>query len=154
MHEEENKDLERWTDAELRRLPDVSAPPTLLHRVMLAVHERARQPWYRRAWPTWPRPIQVASLLLLALLACGVVALTVNPTWVPGLGSMSWETPAWTAQLTTAIDRTGTMIGALGVIWRTMGQGALLCGLALVLVAYASSVGLGTVCYRLAVRRG
>ena len=52
MNEEHEKALERLMDRELKKLPDLPAPGSLVHRVMLAVHQRESLPWYKRAWPT------------------------------------------------------------------------------------------------------
>ena len=46
-----------WTtlvDRELRQLPSPRAPHTLLPRVLAAVEQWTRRPWYARAWFTWP----------------------------------------------------------------------------------------------------
>jgi hypothetical protein len=45
----------------LARLPSPPAPGTLLPRVMAAVS----RPWYARAWLTWPRAWQAASIVLI-----------------------------------------------------------------------------------------
>jgi hypothetical protein len=65
-------DLDDRLDRELGRLPSPPAPPTLLPRVMAAVDERVRAPWYRRAWITWPAGWQVASATGLAAVVVGL----------------------------------------------------------------------------------
>jgi hypothetical protein len=153
MKEWDDKALERRMDLELKRLPDLPAPGTLLHRVMLAVHARERRPWYGRAWPTWPRPLQVVSIAVFGLLALTGVILGSNPGWLPGVTGLEWGLPEWTEGLSAVLRRVGTVFSAFGVVWRALGGPLLWLGLGLVLVAYASSVGLLSVCYRLAVRR-
>lgn len=54
---------------ELKRLPLPAAPPTLVGRVMFAVAALDRRPWYRRAWVTWPEPLQIGSALVMVALA-------------------------------------------------------------------------------------
>jgi hypothetical protein len=71
-------DLERLIDRELRRLPPPRAPRTLMPRVLAAVDEVRRRPWYSRAWLTWPIGWQVASVLILL----GVAA--ISAMWLPG----------------------------------------------------------------------
>jgi hypothetical protein len=68
-------DLERLVDGELKKLPPPRAPRTLLPRVLAAVDEVNRRPWYARAWLTWPLGWQVASAVLLLLLVAGVTQL-------------------------------------------------------------------------------
>ena len=63
-------ELASLIDRELRDLPGPRAPRSLLPRVLEAVAE-ARRPWYARAWRTWPRAWQAASVVACALfLAC------------------------------------------------------------------------------------
>ena len=69
-------ELEQHVDRALADLPALTAPGTLLPRVLAAVQAWAGRPWYQRAWLTWPVGLQVASaallLLLVALLSgCG-----------------------------------------------------------------------------------
>jgi hypothetical protein len=68
-------DLERLIDRELRALPPPRAPRTLLPRVMAAVEASKHQPWYSRAWLTWPIGWQVASIVLLVGTVAGGVSL-------------------------------------------------------------------------------
>lgn len=68
------RDLERLIHEELRRLPLLRAPHTLLPRVLAAVEEWARRPWYRRAWFTWPQAGQIASLTALVAIVVGAMA--------------------------------------------------------------------------------
>src|SRR5262245_23209953 len=56
-------DLDSFVHDALTRLPGPTAPATLLPRVMTAVQ---RRPWYARAWTTWPRPLQAASVAAIA----------------------------------------------------------------------------------------
>ena len=68
-------ELDRLVDAELRQLPSPRAPQTLLPRVMAAVEQWTRRPWYTRAWFTWPPGWQAASIALLCVLGAGAVLL-------------------------------------------------------------------------------
>jgi hypothetical protein len=88
-------DLERHVDRELRRLPLPSAPHTLLPRVLAAVEEWARRPWYTRAWFTWPAGWQAASIIAVLLVAIGVWMLPSAPPSVvvtTNAGRVLWRT--------------------------------------------------------------
>ena len=61
-------DLERVAQRALERLPAPRAPHTLLPRVMAAVQQWTRRPWYARAWVTWPLGWQALSTAALVLL--------------------------------------------------------------------------------------
>ena len=47
-------ELQQRIDRELKSLPGLRAPETLLPRVLAAVRHWADRPWYARAWFTWP----------------------------------------------------------------------------------------------------
>lgn len=69
-------ELERLIDRDLQAIPAPPAPPTLLPRVMAAVRASERpQPWYSRAWRTWPLAWQVTSAALLLAVFGGAVLL-------------------------------------------------------------------------------
>ncbi len=68
-------DLERLVDVELRSLPTPYAPHTLLPRVLSAVQNWTLQPWYTRAWFTWPLAWQAVAICALALAAWGGLTL-------------------------------------------------------------------------------
>jgi len=71
-------ELQGRIDRELKSLPALRAPGTLLPRVLAAVRHWADRPWYARAWFTWPMWWRVASAVaLLAVLAGVGVALPV-----------------------------------------------------------------------------
>ena len=72
MNEQDEKQLEQLVHRELRKLPELPAPETLVHSVMLAVHAKEREPWWQRPWLTWPRPVQViSSALCVATVTAG-----------------------------------------------------------------------------------
>jgi len=50
MNEQNEKQLEQLVHRELRKLPELPAPETLVHRVMLAVHAKEHRPWWQRSW--------------------------------------------------------------------------------------------------------
>ena len=71
-------ELQRHIDRELKSLPVLPAPDTLLPRVLAAVRHWADRPWHARAWFTWPMWWRVVSAAtLLAVLAGVGVALPV-----------------------------------------------------------------------------
>jgi hypothetical protein len=150
MRNDQEKELEKLIDRELRRLPELPAPETLVHRVMLAVHQKARRPWWQRPWLAWPFAAQLISLAVL-LLCAGTVSYLLGAAWsgvnvtsLPGrvAESFEWLRPIWTV--------TVTLLNAAAVVIRGIGQQALLIGAGCVLAAYFACVALGTVCYRVA----
>lgn len=148
-----NPDYEKQLEASVRReldaLGDLSAPPALTNRIMRVLEQRAAAPWYRRAWPTWPLGLRLASLVLLlgtfGGLCFGAWGLTHAVTTVE-------PTSVWFADA-KALWRT---VGVLGNIVSTftsrLGTGIIGTGLALLFVASALCIALSSACVRLALR--
>lgn len=152
--ERDEKQLERWAERELSRLPELQAPATLLHRVMLEVHARERKPWWKRAWTEWPRQAQLLSVAVLTAVAVvfvlGGTDLAVSADSSPLWARLKGYTDGWRAAWGAAhsLGRAG------GLVLKSLGQQYLLIAVALVVMAYGMSVGLFTACYRLANQRG
>jgi hypothetical protein len=94
MPTDNERDLERLANRELRRLPAPRAPETLLPRVMAAVDAWARRPWYTRAWFTWPLGWQIASVALVAAGVFGAWHVPAPPPSVQaaaGAGRAIWD---------------------------------------------------------------
>ena len=110
-------DLERLIDRELRALPQPRAPRTLLPRVLAAVDEAARQPWYSRTWLTWPVGAQVASVVLL-LATLGGAALLL-PTVQAAAGALTFvaDVRGDVAERARDVEVATT---ALRVLWRAL----------------------------------
>ena len=53
---------------ELRELPEIQAPRTLMPRVLAAIQHQARKPWWQRPWTAWPVGFQCATLMALFFL--------------------------------------------------------------------------------------
>ena len=65
MEKDFEKQLEELIHRELRKLPDLPAPDTLVSRVRSAIAAQARQPWWQRPLLTWPLAMRVAFIALL-----------------------------------------------------------------------------------------
>ena len=136
----DSSDLERRVDGALKALPAPAAPRTLLPRVMAAVAHARPAPWYSRAWLTWPRPAQAASIALLAVV--GAAAWWTMPALAEWTGSLTASFSPLTARLRpeTTWIRDGLVVGR--VVWDIVLQ-----PLALVLVALAVAVSFLTTAY-------
>ena len=150
MNPDYDKQLEAAISRELKALPELSAPTALASRVMAVIGQRARVPWYRRSWQTWPAALQAASLAVLLALFGGLC-----------LGG--WQL-SQTGTATLALHRAGEWFSGLGVIGNTfnvlvnaavlvvkkLGTGFIVACLVTVGTGYAMCIGVGTVYYRLA----
>jgi len=153
MHEDRERLLEDLIHHELKRLPLRQAPATLTPRVLAAIRAQARRPWWQRPLATWPRWIQVLALVSSLSIATGLA-------WALGSGLELVD-------FSSAGRAAGAMVDRLELAWHsleTLGNAAwvvlarihpfFLASTGLLLVcAYASCVGLGTVLYRLAVNK-
>jgi hypothetical protein len=153
MKLEEEKNLERLLDRELKRLPDMPAPGSLVHRVMLAVHRRESLPWYRRAWPTWPAALQVSSILVLTVFVGGLMALTAYPEWLPGWSLLGSTMQQWTEPLQSLLAQGEALFSGLFMAVKAVGRQVLVFGLVLAGAGYFCSVALLTLGYRVVRRR-
>lgn len=154
MSDQEKLELERVIHRELRGLPEPKAPETLVHRVMLAVHARERAPWWQRSWLAWPFGFQLVSLIVL-LFSAGLVSyllgaawdgVNVASIWQRVIASLAWLQPF--AEVATALAN------AVVIICRAANPLWLLGAAGIIAAAYLVCIGLGTVCVRVAFKRG
>jgi len=153
MNPDYYQQLEAAISRELKALPELAAPGSLASRVMAAIEQRARVPWYRRSWQTWPVALQAASLMVLLALFGGLC-----------LGG--WRL-SQTETATLALHRAGEWLFGLGVIQNTfsvlvnaavavvkkLGTGVIAACLIAAGIGYAMCIGAGTVYFRLAFAR-
>ena len=149
-----NADYERQLEAEisreLKQLPELTAPPSLVSRVLTTLERRSLVPWYQRSWQMWPAGLRWASLLALVAL----------------FGSLcfgGWEL-AHTQTVTLALRRVANGFAACSAVGNTLnvllgsavlvaehlGTGFMIACLAALALGYAICVGLGTAYMRIA----
>jgi len=153
MRLETNEHLQQWENAldeELRQLPDVEAPETLIPRVMAIVLAKAKLPWWRQTWWHWPAPAQVFVVLSFVGLVIGLSCYGPQ-AWDALAGSPLGHTVAgWLQALTPLADCLSALVNAFALILRQTGTLALILGAAVCLALYLSCLGLGTMMYRVA----
>src|SRR5207249_1031783 len=153
MNQHNEKKLEELIHRELRKLPELRAPETLVHRVMLAVHAKERRPWWQRPWLTWPRPAQLISFVLCAATVAGLVYAGAEGWRATGIGSPLDKLGQWMSSLTPLLGWLATLANAATLVLQRGGQQFLLIGLAVAGSMYLLCVATGTACYRLAYNR-
>lgn len=147
------KSLEELIHRELSSLPERTAPQTLIPRVLAQIEARARKRWWQRPWTDWPCPLQVISFPFMLASALGtVVGVSLLGQWlltqlsaVPVSRAIILMSAAW--------DILNALGGALVVLGRAAFQPWMLAGLVVAAAMYAACLGLGTLCYRVAVTR-
>jgi hypothetical protein len=153
MENRDERQLEELIHRELRKLPEVPAPVTLVHRVMLEVHARAHQAWWKRSWLAWPMPMQACSLLVL-LASAGLVSYLTGAAW-DGLSVNSIPSRAaeWLSTYAPIWQTAKTFLNACFVVLKQVGAPLLAFVAGGLLLVYLACVGVGTVCFRVAFNR-
>jgi hypothetical protein len=153
MNEHENSQLEAAVDRELKALPNLRAPQTLLPRIMAVIEQRAGLPWYRRAWQTWPLPLQAVSMLVLLVAFAGLCLGSWQLVHAPAVASAASEASGWFRMLSTTLSTLGVLANALALAVRSLGPLVLFGIMMALLLGYAACVGFGTLYVRLAFAR-
>lgn len=141
--------LEKFIDRQLRGLPELKAPPTLVPRVLAAIQIRQRQQiWWQQPWLQWPRPAQVISCAL-AMLAIATAYFAL-PDWdslavntLPEKVAHRFALFSWLWEIGSSLVNTVTAILHAFQPW-------LIYGFAVLFLMYLTCVGLGTICFRVA----
>ncbi len=145
--------LETEIDRVLKGLPDLPAPTTLVPRVMAALESRARLPWYRQAWTTWPQPARVAALAVLAVMFGGLCFAGWELSHAQTFAAATQTVGGWFSGLGSLWKALNVLVGAVGLVVKQLGTTFILACLVAVGLGYALCVGLGTVYLRLALAR-
>ena len=145
-------ELEKHVDRALADLPPLTAPGTLLPRVLAAVQAWAERPWYQRAWLTWPAGLQIASAALLILLVAGG-ALAMPLVQAQGAQLVAFIS----ARLPIDLPNLGASLRvtaiALVLVWRALFQPLLLFVLPLAFMAGVAGAAILTALNRVLVER-
>ncbi len=149
----EHEQLERLMHGELRKLPELRAPETLVHHVMLAVYAKERQPWWQRPWLNWPPAAQWISSALFAATLAALIYFGAQAWQLAGIGNPLDRIWMWVLSLAPLWDWLVAQLNAVVLVLQKGGQKYLFIGLAVATTMYLFCVATGTVCYRLAFNR-
>jgi hypothetical protein len=151
MDPEFDPKLESLIDAELKELPPVKAPASLAPRVLALLEQRARLPWWQRAWWDWPLAAKAAFLVLAVALAglAGGGGVMIDQ----GVVDYSQQVTERLTPVVSLWDPAQTLFEAAGLLWSKTGQPLLLFFLIGVGALYVICLGLGTACVRYAMKR-
>jgi uncharacterized protein YgbK (DUF1537 family) len=132
-------DLETLVDRQLRQLPALRAPHTLLPRVLAAVQQWSQRPWYARAWFTWPAAAQIASAATLILIVVGSALLITNAQIA--VDETSARLLSGVAPLA---QRAAVTINAARAVWRALVEPLLVYAFGLVVLMCLACAAFGT----------
>jgi hypothetical protein len=150
MNPDYDKQLEAAISRELKALPELAAPGALANRVMAAIGQRARVPWYRRSWQTWPVALQAASLVVLLALFGGLCLGGWHLSQTETVSFALRRVGEWSSGLSTIGNTLNVLVSAAVLVVKKLGTGVIVTCLIIVGLGYAMCVGLGTVYFRLA----
>ena len=153
MNPHDENRLEAAIDRELKALPNLRAPETLVPRVMATIEQRAALPWYRRAWQTWPLPLQAAAMLVLLAVFGSVCVASWQVVHTPAFASVSREVGSVFSFLGTVWRTVSVLLSAVALAFKSLGSAVVIGSVAALLFGYAMCVGFGTAYVRLAFAR-
>jgi hypothetical protein len=143
-------DLESQVDRLLKGLPEVSAPRTLMPRVMARVRSHAALPWYRQSLRAWPMSLQIVTILVLVASFGGFFIATWELSRAAGYAAAKQEVAAMFSWVTVAGNILGVLISAIRLVVERLGTAFIIGCVAAAALAYSIFIGLGTVYLRLA----
>jgi hypothetical protein len=147
MNPEFDKQLESLIDRQLKDLPDLAAPPNLIPQTLNAL----ARPAARRVqpWPEWPAGLRIAYLIATFAALAGAIAGW--QAFVPGLlAPLAPRLAQMRAGVEVLWNFLGALAGAVPAVVDHFGKGVILSCVVVVVLAYVSCVGFGTVFVRLA----
>lgn len=150
MNVEYEKQLEAGIRRELAVLGELEAPPGIAGRVLQQIERRARTPWYRREWQTWPIVLRTCSLIGLLAAFSFLCFESSRLSYYARLTPAVREVSGWFSLADAFWGAGNTLASALGLAFRSLGPAVLIGGAALILFCYAACLGLGTIYWRLA----
>jgi hypothetical protein len=150
MKPDYDKQLEAAISRELKALPELAAPGMLANRVMAAIGQRARVPWYRRSWQTWPVVLQASSLVVLLALFGGLCLGGWELAQAEATTFALHRMEEWFSGLSMIGNTFNVLVSAAVLVVKKLGTGFIVTGLVAMGIGYAMCVGLGTVYFRLA----
>src|SRR5262249_21146916 len=137
MNFDQEKRLETEIDRELKALPELLAPGTLILRVMRAIETRLNLPWYRQAWQRWPLGLQTASFLFLLAVFGGLCFGTWRLTQLEGFAAAVRHTSSWFGGFGALSHALIVLVNALLLALKQLGTGFLVASFAALGLAYA-----------------
>ena len=149
MDTPEQRELEKFIDQQLKKLPEREAPENLVANVFAAISARESLPWWRQPFTSWPRNNQALLFAGLSLAFAAIVylawrpaeALTVNP-----IGE-SVSSFAWIGRAVQTLANCAVLVLRL-LPWQWLVAFAVVC-----LAMYAACVATGFALYRVAGRQ-
>jgi hypothetical protein len=147
------KQLEAAIDRELKAMPPLVAPATLISRVLTGIENTASLPWYRQSWPMWPVALRAVSFLILLGAFGALCFVGWEASQTPSVLAAMHTVADWFSGLSTIWNTLNTLGGALVAVAQHLGNGFIIGCLAAAALGYGLCLSLGTFYVRLAFGR-
>ena len=149
MDTQEQRELEKFIDQQLKKLPEREAPETLVANVLAAITARESRPWWKQPFTSWPRNTRA---LLFAALSFGfavIVYLAWRPAEALNTGAIGERVSsfAWIGRALETIANCALVVLRI-LPWQWLVAFAVVC-----LVMYAACVATGFALYRITGRQ-
>jgi len=151
MDPDYDRNLEPEIDRELKGLGELRAPDSLMRRVFAELELRAQVPWYRRRWQHWPVAWQCAVGALLLVVVGGLGFGAVQLLQMGSVTSALRQGEIWLSGFSAVGRAVAILLNAGVLLFKQLGAGLIAACLIATALLYAICVGLGSVCFRLAV---
>jgi len=152
MSLEYHRELEAEIDQELKGLPELEAPSTLITRVH-AVIRGSVLPWYRQSWASWSWPLQAVSFAFLAAIFGGLCFGSWKLSQTESVHALLEQPMRWLSTAGMLGHAMNLVFSSLVLAAKGLSTGLLLTVLAGLAFGYIMCFGLGTVYFRLALAR-
>lgn len=143
--------LASWTDQVLKQLPPRPAPSSLIPLVLAAVARRRALPWYRQPWFSWPGPVRLLTAVAASLVLGLGIWLVLPHAEVVSLASAKQAAAQFETvrEVHTTADILKSLGSALLLVLKSLNSWVLAGILGAFALLWSTTVGLGTVCWRL-----
>ena len=146
MDTPEQRELEKFIDQQLKKLPEREAPETLVANVLAAISARESRPWWKQPFTSWPRNTQALLFATLSLGFAAVVYLAWRPAEALNVGPLGERVSsfAWLGRALETIANCTLLVLRL-LPWQWLVAFAVVC-----IAMYAACVATGFALYRIA----
>jgi len=145
----EEKNLELEIDRQLKALPELQAPASLLPRVMANIASRPALPWYRQSWSQWPMSMRRGSLAAL-LSTFGALCYAVSAIFDLASASVRQKVAGNFLGLASLWNVLSDLAATAFAAVQHLGTGTLVGIAAALILSYMMFLALGAAYYRLA----
>jgi hypothetical protein len=149
MDTPEQRELEKFIDLQLKKLPEREAPENLVTNVLAAIAAREGLPWWKQPFTSWPRNTQALLFAALSLAFAAVVYAASHPAEALSTGAIGQRVSAF-AWIGRAFETFGnvTLLVVRALPWQWLVAFLVVC-----LAMYAACVATGFALYRVAGRQ-